>query len=187
MTVTRRWRAIEESRMARFEAAAIVLIGGVLPALAGEMPERKPGLWEVKTSIENRGSAGLTVRQCIDAGTDQMMMSTTGPLAQPACPKRDVRRSRDTVTIDAACTTMNKTATTHAVITGDLNSAYMMTVTTRGDAVPGGTMTMTMTGKWLGPCTAGQKPGDIIMPGGLKLNILEMQKRAPSQGVPLPP
>jgi hypothetical protein len=173
--------------MARFWSAGAVLLAGVLPALADEMPARKAGLWEVKTSFGNGGGASLTVQQCIDAGTDQMMMSTTGPLAQSVCPRRDIQRSGNTVTIDAACTTMNKTATTHAVVTGSFDSAYVMTVTAQGDAMPGGTMTMTMTGKWLGPCTAGQKPGDMIMPNGRKLNILEMQKRAPSQGIPLPP
>lgn len=173
--------------MARLKIAAVALVTGVLPALADEMPVRKPGLWEVKTSVDNRGGAGMTVRQCIDAGTDRLMMSTTGPLAESACLKRDIRRSGDTVTVDAACTALNRTATTHAVITGDFASAYMMTVTAHGDAMPRGTMTMTVTGKWLGPCTAGQRPGDVIMPGGLKLNILQMQKRAPSQGIPLPP
>jgi hypothetical protein len=173
--------------MARFAMAGVVLLTAVLPAPADDMPARKAGLWEVKTGFENRGGATVTVRQCIDAGTDQLMMSTTGPLAQSVCPKRDVRQSGDTVTIDAACTVVNKTATTHAVVTGNLDSAYVMTVTAQGEALPAGTMTMTMTGKWLGPCTADQKPGDMIMPNGLKLNILEMQKRPPSQGIPLPP
>jgi hypothetical protein len=45
---------------------------------------------------------------------------------------------------------------------------------------------MTMAAKWLGPCAADQKPGDMIMGNGMKMNILEMQKRIPSQGV-LPP
>jgi hypothetical protein len=90
-----------------------------------------------------------------------------------------VRRSGATVTIDATCTFMGKTATTHTDIAGSFDSAYTMTVTTKSDALPGGatTMTMTMTGKWLGPCAAGQKPGDMVMGNGLRVNILEMQKR----------
>ena len=28
-----------------------------------------------------------------------------------------------------------------------------------------------MNAKWLGPCAADQKPGDMIMPNGMKLNI----------------
>jgi hypothetical protein len=37
------------------------------------------------------------------------------------------------------------------------------------------------------PCAADQKPGDMIMSNRFKMNILEMQKRGLSQGVPLPP
>jgi hypothetical protein len=174
-----------------FGAAAVLLLIGVLPALSADMPARKPGLWELKmgrieirTDRENIMGAPVTVQQCIDAATDQMMMSSMGPLAQAACPTRNVQRSGDTITIDATCPLKDRTATTHAVITGSLDNAYTMTVTSESDALPGGRMTMTMNGKWLGPCAADQKPGDMIM-GGIKLNILDMQKSSPSQGVPL--
>jgi hypothetical protein len=173
--------------MRRIGPAAFLVFAAAMPALAADTPARKAGLWEIKTSLDNRGGAGMTVQQCIDAATDQMMMSSAGPLAQAVCPKRDVQRSGDAVTIDSTCTFMDKTATTHAVITGSLDSVYTMKVTTQSDAMVGGGMAMTMTGKWLGPCAADQKPGDLIMGGGaIKLNILEMKNFVPSQGIPLP-
>jgi hypothetical protein len=45
-------------------------------------------------------------------------------------------------------------------------------------------MTMTMEAKWLGPCAADQKPGDVIMSNGVKINIPEMQKHSLSPGSP---
>jgi hypothetical protein len=33
-----------------------------------------------------------------------------------------------------------------------------------------------LTARWLGPCAADQKPGDMIMPNGTKMNILNMPK-----------
>jgi hypothetical protein len=45
---------------------------------------------------------------------------------------------------------------------------------------------MTMAAKWLGPCTADQKPGDMIMGNGTKINILDMKKRGAQPGAPLP-
>ena len=39
-------------------------------------------------------------------------------------------------------------------------------------------MTMTMDAKWLGPCAADQKPGDMIMSNGMKINIPETEKRS---------
>jgi hypothetical protein len=166
---------------------AVLVLASVLPALGAELPSRKAGLWEVRTSFENRNGAGLTVRQCIDASTDQMMQSSAGPLAQAACSRRDIQKSGDTVTINSTCTLAAKAATSHAVITGSFDNAYTMTVTSQSDALPGGMMAMTVVAKWLGPCAADQKPGDLIMGNGAKMNILDMQKRAPSQGVPLPP
>ena len=28
--------------------------------------------------------------------------------------------------------------------------------------------------KWVGPCKADQKPGDMVMPGGVKMNVMDM-------------
>ena len=36
--------------------------------------------------------------------------------------------------------------------------------------------TTTIEAKWLGACKPDQKPGDIMMPGGMKMNIKDMQK-----------
>jgi hypothetical protein len=168
-------------------ATAVLVLAGVMPALAAELPSRKAGLWEVRTSIENHNGPVVTIQQCIDASTDQMMQSSAGPLAPAACSRRDVQKSGDTTTIDSTCSLTGKTATAHAVIAGSFDSAYTMTVTSESSALPGGKMTMTMVAKRLGPCTAEQKPGDMIMPNGVKINILEMQRRVPSQGVPVPP
>lgn len=33
-----------------------------------------------------------------------------------------------------------------------------------------------MAAKWIGPCTADQKPGDMIMANGMKINITNAQK-----------
>ena len=162
---------------------AVLVLAGVLPALAADVPSRKAGLWEVRTSFENRSGVELTVQQCIDASTDQTMQSSAGPLAQTSCSKRDVQKSGDTVTIDSTCMLAGKTATSHAVVTGSFDNAYTMTVTSQSDALPGGKMAMTVAAKWLGPCTADQRPGDLIMGNGVKMNILDMQKRAPSQDV----
>ena len=150
---------------------------GIMPAVAAELPSRKPGLWEIKMNFENRNMPGQTIQQCIDASTDGMMQSNVGPYAQNACPKRDVQRSAGTITIDSTCTVNGKPTTSHVVITGSFDSAYTMTVTSDSAAAPGAKMNMTMAAKWLGPCTGDQRPGDMIMANGMKINILDLQKR----------
>jgi hypothetical protein len=154
------------------------------PACADELPSRKPGLWEVKTSIDNRNAPPLVIRQCIDAATDQMMLSIAGPYSHDVCPKRTVQKSADSITIDSACTFQGKAATAHAVVSGSFDSAYTMTVTSQSEAAPGSTIAMRMEAKWLGPCAADQKPGDMIFANGVKANILDAQKYHPSPNVP---
>lgn len=144
-------------------------------AAADEAPSRKPGLWEIKTTIEGRGRA-ITVKQCIDAATDVMLQSSTGPLAAQACSGREVKKSDGGMTIESRCTFNGKPASARAVVSGSFEGAYTMTVTADGKDLPA--TKMTMEGKWLGPCAADQKPGDVVMSNGVKVNVPELQKRA---------
>ena len=168
--------------MGRLVNSAFLILTSALPTLAAELPTRKPGLWEMKTSLASHGGVAPVMQICIDASTDQMMQSSAGAFAQGACSKREVQRSGNTITIDSACTLRGKTATAHAVMTGSFDSAYTMTVTSQSESLPGGKMAMTIEAKWLGPCTADQKPGDMIMANGMKINVLDMQKRGGPPG-----
>jgi hypothetical protein len=168
-------------------AISLLVLICVSPAMAAELPSRKPGLWQVKTSIDNNNAQARVIQQCIDAATDQMLQSSAGPFAPSACPERGVKRSESSMTIDSACLVGGKAATAHSVVTGSFDSEYTMTVTSQGDDLPGGKMTMTMEARWLGPCTADQKPGDIVMSNGVKINIPELEKRSTSSGIALPP
>ena len=168
-------------------AASFLVLIVAMPALAAELPSRKPGLWQVTTSIENSGAPVRVIQQCIDASTDQMLQSNAGPFAPAACPGREVKSAADSVTIDSTCTVGGKSATAHAVVTGSFDSAYTMTVTSQSEEIPGGKMVMTMDARWLGPCAPDQKPGDIIMDNGIKINVPELQKRSTAPVDPLPP
>ena len=69
--------------------------------------------------------------------------------------------------------------TSHGEITGDFNSAYTVKSATHSERGPAGVprdSTTTIEAKWLGACKADQKPGDIMMPGGMKMNIKDMEK-----------
>jgi uncharacterized protein DUF3617 len=145
------------------------------PAAADDAPLRRAGLWEVKTSIDERARS-VTVQQCIDAATDQMLQSSAGPFSAPLCSAREVKKSEGGMTIDTQCRFNGKPASAHAVVSGNFDSAYTMTVTAEGTDLPA--TKMTMEGKWLGACAANQQPGDVVMAGGVKVNIPELQKRA---------
>jgi hypothetical protein len=157
-----------------------LLLAQLGTAQAAEQLSRKPGLWEVTTTLDNSSVPPRVVKQCIDAATDELSQSIAGPFSAAVCPQRKVQRGADATTVDSTCSIAGKPASAHAVITGSFDSSYTMKVAAEGALLPGGKMGMTMEGKWLGPCAADQRPGDIIMSNGATINIPDMQKRAPS-------
>jgi hypothetical protein len=165
---------------ARFGATSMLVLICAMPARADELPSRKPGLWEVMSSVENRNGPPLIIQQCIDAATDRMMASIAGPYSPEACSKHGVGNSSNAITIDSFCTVAGKTATAHATVAGSFDSAYTMVVSSQSEGTPNDKITMTIVAKWLGPCTVDQKPGDMIMGNGMKFNILDLQKYRPS-------
>ena len=155
------------------------------PAAAQDLPMRKPGLLEMKMVFEGRNLPAQQIRQCTDQSTDKLMHANFGGMAQDVCPDRNIQRSGNTITVDATCKFGGGAMTTksHSVITGSFDSAYTVKVTstrTGGPAVPGaapgGETHMTIEAKYLGPCEGGQKPGDIIMGNGMKMNVKDMPK-----------
>ena len=160
-----------------------------VPALADEMPARKAGLWEIKTNTGVANMPQVSMKQCIDTATDKMMQNNAGsaPDAAKQCTQGSVQRSGNTITVDSTCNIAGKTMASHIVINGSFDSSYTMTVTSQGEGVPGAGRAVTLTATWLGPCAADQHPGDMIMPNGMKINILDAQKRgAPGMMTPPP-
>ncbi|MCP9629803.1 DUF3617 domain-containing protein [Rhodopseudomonas palustris] len=148
-------------------------------AQAIDLPTRKPGLWELK--MQRPGSAGddVSMQHCTDETTDKKMTAAVQPMATESCSKQDLQKTATGYTNDTVCKIAGMTTTSHAEITGDFNSAYTVKVTSQNEnPLPGvpKTTSMTLDGKWLGPCKDGQKPGDIVMPGGIKMNIADMEK-----------
>jgi Protein of unknown function (DUF3617) len=168
--------------ISRSTAAVFFLAVSALSAAAVDLPNRKAGLWEVDTDANGHA---LKMQQCVDATTDYAMQARGG-VPHGDCSKHDVQKSANTTTIDTVCTVAGKTRTSHIVIVGSFDSNYTLTVTTQAEGQPA-RPPVTLTAKWLGPCAADQRPGDIIMPNGAKMNITNMpggQKGTVPPGAP---
>jgi len=156
------------------------------PAAAQDMPARKPGLWEIKTTSEGHGMPPTTSEHCIDAETDKLMNSMGGNMRQEMCPKRDVQKVGSTIVVDSVCKAMGMTITSHSVTSGDFNSAYTVKITSKTEGGPpglAGNTSITLDAKWMGACKADQKPGDM-MSAGRKINIRDMQNMPGMPGAP---
>jgi hypothetical protein len=164
-----------------FRLAAGVLLSAlpVLAASAVELPTRKAGLWELKMLRTGSPTPDMTMQHCTDEATDKLMTSSFSPVAKDACSKNEISKTTTGYASDSVCNMSGMAMTTHSDTTGDFNSAYTVKVTSHSEGGPAGTArdtTMTLEAKWLGACKADQKPGDIVMPGGIKMNIQDMEK-----------
>ena len=147
-------------------------------ALAVELPVRKAGLWEMKMVRTGGSVPDMTMQHCTDATTDKQMSTSFSP-GKETCAKQDIQKTAAGYVSDSVCSVAGMTITSHAEITGDFNSAYTVKSNSRSEGGPSGVprdSTTTIEAKWMGACKADQKPGDIVMPGGMKMNILELDK-----------
>jgi hypothetical protein len=163
--------------------SAFILAAAVIatPALAQDMPSRKAGLWEMTMTFEGRGAPPQTMQQCIDASTDKAMQDMSQGARGQTCSKREVKKVGDTIVFDSVCDAGMGTTTSHGVVSGDFNSAYTIKINSKragGPQVPNmpPETNMNIAAKWLGACKADQKPGDIIMANGMKMNVTDMQR-----------
>src|SRR5690242_3538833 len=147
-------------------------------ALAEDLPLRKAGLWEMKVVRTGGAMPDMTMQHCTDPTTDKEMSNSASPLAKTVCSKQDIRKTATGFVTDSVCSVAGVSMTTHAEIVGDFNSGYSLTSTTHSDKGPTGKpldATTKIEAKWMGDCKPGQKPGDIVMPGGMKFNVKDAE------------
>jgi hypothetical protein len=148
-------------------------------ARADELPMRKPGLWEMKMARVGSMLPEMTLQHCTDETTDKEMSTAFAPMAKEICSKRDVEKTATGYVSDSVCSVGGVSMTSHSDISGDFDSAFTVKSTSHSEGGPSVVpreVNMTVEAKWLGPCKANQKPGDIVMPGGFKLNIKDADK-----------
>jgi hypothetical protein len=162
-----------------FSICALMLLASA-PALAAsvEMPIRKAGLWEIHMQHEGTKLPDVAIQQCTSEAVDREFTSDLPPAAKQNCTKNDIQKTATGYVSDSVCTGGGATITSHAETSGDFNSAYTVKVNSHSEGGKLGThdSKMTLTAKWAGACKADQKPGDIVMPGGLKMNLRDLQK-----------
>ncbi|MCA6114799.1 DUF3617 family protein [Bradyrhizobium sp. WSM 1738] len=162
-----------------WSAMGLLALLPVSGAEAVELPVRKAGLWEMKVVSTDSASPDMTMQQCTDETTDKDMSTAMSPMAKQICSKQDIQKTATGYVTDSVCGMAGITVKSRAEITGDFNSAYTVKSTSNSEGGIAGAprnTTTTIEAKWIGACKADQKPGDIMMPGGMKMNIKDMEK-----------
>ena len=146
--------------------------------------QRKSGLWEVKRTSTRTSEQTRVYQMCIDQASDNALRQLAEGMRNERCDTSKVARNGDKLVVDAVCR-LGRTgskATTHAVVTGKFDTAYKIESTSTFDPpiqgkAQGNTV---MEAKWTGPCKADQRPGDVILPNGVKMNVAADDKAAPN-------
>ena len=150
--------------------AAIVSAIGLAPVSAQTLPNRKAGLWESKTTSTD---GNTTAKQCIDEKTDQLAQGAFG--AGQACSKRNVAKTDSGWATEVECKIGPISTSGKGTITGDFSSKVRIETVTTLTGLPKEkgpvTRTTVVEATWLGPCEAGQSPGDIIFPDGRVVKV----------------
>ena len=160
-------------------ALGLLTLAPVSGTRADELPIRKAGLWEMKVMRTGSPMPDMTMQQCTDETTDKEMSTAFAPMSKDICSKKDIHKTATGYVSDSVCGMAGVSIVSHSEIVGDFNSAYTVKTashTENGPAAIKGNHDTTIEAKWLGACKADQKPGDIVMPGGLKINLHDMDK-----------
>lgn len=154
-------------------------------------PKLRAGLWRVTTTGD--GPEGVA-RMCLDDAVQTRLnvvgaQASAGACQQTATSPNPGGGWRYRTVCDHSAMG-GGTSVSEGVMTGDLTNGYSSrtTVTTTGAQVAHMNRAVSVSGQGVyeGPCPADMKPGDMIIPGGMKFNMLEMAEMASKMEAPRP-
>jgi hypothetical protein len=149
-------------------------------AQAGEIPKRKPGLWELhwySNDVTPEQQAATVVRNgakmCIDDTTDAKLAAAYDPCDPPLEFAFYAPQFTKEVVCEAAVG--DGKAISHSTVTFTGDTAYRIEVRSRFlPALKGeGEYSGGREGKWVGACPADMRPGDLIIEDTPSMNVLD--------------
>ena len=173
-----------ESHEPRFAAAAKAAVR------KSSLPARKSGLWEVTVRsddlvLRRQGQAQQrpqTVQMCTSAEAEPVMLFAVVPGQTDCHEVRVTRRARNAgggYDISTVCYVHDNRVDAHMDLRGDLESAYSGSYSVKYTRTPlQNTGRMVFEGRWMGACKPGQRAGDMVLPNGVTVNVVDAVKRA---------
>ncbi len=153
-------------------------------AAAAKAPEGPPkqmsGQWEYKNTIAGQQ---MTMKTCVDAKSQEAVSWVNPAAVSQDCSKREYSKQPDgTWTFYTVCrTARGGETTTSGAAKGDFarNFTVLVTVKTEGatEATTNGVFDMKIDASYIGPCPAGQRGGDVVLPDGQIRNIIDAARK----------
>jgi hypothetical protein len=160
---------------------AILLVStAVAPACAEEntLPARKPGLWELKTVMdEGNGPRDQTLKMCIDERMEQNTIAASLADHKSNCAKYDIKVTDGVTTAEGECTYNGRLVISHTEMKGDFKSAFEIKIkssTSDPEAKERSIVIkrdITQSGSYLGESCGDLKAGEAMGPDGQKIAV----------------
>lgn len=157
------------------------------PATAAAPPRLSPGLWRVATTVDGMEQEASL---CLDAAVQEEIDVFGAEAAAGACQESSLtpRPGGGLVTRSVCDMGQGGRMVSEGTVTGDFSRAYRMetTVTTTGAAAPqmNGVNSVVSEARLDGACPSDMRPGDMRLPGGMTVNMVELSQQAARMGAP---
>jgi hypothetical protein len=127
------------------------------------MPERKAGLWEMSTTMdEGLGPKDQTLTMCIDAAMERSTVVAAADEHGKQCSKYDIKREGESTVVDMSCQYASRHVASRTEMSGDFTTSFLVKIesTTSGEQNSQSVSvkrTITQKGKYLG-----ESCGDLV-------------------------
>ncbi len=136
----------------------------------------KPGGWEMTSHIPGM-SQPMVTKMCLDASlsTDFAKLGSSNP-GKLDCTTTRTSRLGNNIDVDSVCKSQGMTINSkmHMELT---DAGYHQKIEQSYDPPAMKPTTVEVDGKYLGDC-GDMKPGDMVMPGGIKINMHDVAAKA---------
>ena len=179
---------------AAVQAQSMAVVAAVQPVAATSLskppdsgtpfPKRKAGLWEIKIAASQQ--AGLPPTQlCVGENTDNNQIQLDRkPSTKGACKTGAFQRVGNGWLIESICKEGKFNVTSRSLASGDFESEYRIdTFVSYAPPLASGKREDkdALVAQWIGECKAGQKVGDMFVPGMGYLNMIDGSVRPIAQ------
>lgn len=164
--------------LSSFAAAALCCSFGTA-SLAEDLPKRKAGLWELKTTMdEGRGPREQSLKICISDDMEANTVRASIAEHKQNCETYDIKKAGEETVVDAKCVFNGRNVESKTAMTGDFAKAFNVKIDSRSTDTQDSTgqtfvvqRTITQVGSYLGDTCGDLQPGEAAGPDGNRVTV----------------
>ena len=158
-------------------AASVALQPAAAYAAGTDLPLRKAGRWEQKTSMEEGGKKHeQTLTICIEAEMERNTALASDAEHKKSCSKYEVRKVGDTVIVESNCNMNKRDVESRTEMSGDFQSAFNVKINSTTSGMQDSQSVsvkrvIEQQGKFLGESCGDLKAGEAMGTDGTRLMV----------------